>query len=889
MLSALTNRKAPVCMTFIMVLFAAALMFETDVKAAAGAPLVCAPSTTCTVGEYVYDDSYTLVVDAACTITSYTPDNVLYQDGVALSTTNGWYYKTFTAPETTGLYRAEVCCLVDGEKMCLDKSFEVKANASGSSVSAADIAEAVWGYSGRTLTSFGTLVADIWAASSRTLSSFGNLAADVWNNSTRTITGGTATTSTSTTTTITTINNQVTETRNLIEQLVNKPIIENSLQNDTQDLSLKLDETRAVASQLYINTQYLVSGSETISAKWMKFSEEELMIQVNDLLVVLGTDNETAGTSLIGQTNWLTNAWNFEAAVKIKDQTKSLQTSLTAIARSLDIYGVKRLPTHDLRNLTASTKKLETLVGSSMDPSDKLTLFGKIKETTELASAFDAKSVEVKNVLANWKKLETNDKLAKASAINKSIATINLLPQMGQVLSASTAHDITDKDLKNQFLSFLGVLATNKLSLAQPDGAALANTWLEEGSVVFKTMITNPSSLISQTVPLKYYLPAEVKAESVIEKSEGVEVVFDSEKNQYYVSGEFRLAPLQTKTISVRVNDIWQISEEEIASVRSQAEALAKPLEKTAYFAQGVTLKSDVDVSLDKVASLTAGAVTPEEKIRAYREAKIEFDGALAKTDKLKELASEAGSSSNLFGFVGGAQTMAVWGMMIVIVAGFIWLSLSMRAISRPVPNQAETPKSTKKHHRWFPFLSSLIVVAGLSAMTTRQVMVMNQPRLTPTETVLGTEVQESEPTPTPIPNSGGQDLVMVIVPSEGRINVRANPSFTASIVARFDTTSEVVRLEEKEGWVRITEGWVNKDNIFDRNSQPSEEKTVTVVVGETPTGWLRVRTAPSGREIGTVDSGTKLPMVSQAEGWFEVKLTSGEVGWISSVYASIE
>lgn len=63
-------------------------------------------------------------------------------------------------------------------------------------------ADKVWLSAARTLTSFGTLVADVatavWAAGTRTLTSFGTLAADtataVWAAVTRTITGGTVTT-----------------------------------------------------------------------------------------------------------------------------------------------------------------------------------------------------------------------------------------------------------------------------------------------------------------------------------------------------------------------------------------------------------------------------------------------------------------------------------------------------------------------------------------------------------------------------------------------------------------------------------------------------------------------------------------------------------------------
>jgi len=47
-------------------------------------------------------------------------------------------------------------------------------------------------------------------------------------------------------------------------------------------------------------------------------------------------------------------------------------------------------------------------------------------------------------------------------------------------------------------------------------GKTLNNTWLEIGSIIFKTLATNPSKLISQNVDVKYYLPQEIKKEDIL-------------------------------------------------------------------------------------------------------------------------------------------------------------------------------------------------------------------------------------------------------------------------------------------------------------------------------------------------------------------------------------
>jgi len=51
------------------------------------------------------------------------------------------------------------------------------------------------------------------------------------------------------------------------------------------------------------------------------------------------------------------------------------------------------------------------------------------------------------------------------------------------------------------------------------------------------------------------------------------------------------------------------------------------------------------------------------------------------KINGLKTLVGQAGASSSIFGFVGGVQSVAVWGMVIIFVAGFVFLTIYMRAL----------------------------------------------------------------------------------------------------------------------------------------------------------------------------------------------------------------
>lgn len=66
-----------------------------------------------------------------------------------------------------------------------------------------------------------------------------------------------------------------------------------------------------------------------------------------------------------------------------------------------------------------------------------------------------------------------------------------------------------------------------------------------------------------------------------------------------------------------------------------------------------------------------------------------------------------------------------------------------------------------------------------------------------------------------------------------------------------------------------------------------SLNKSSQVLIKETPTGWLRVRDAPStGAEVAKVKPGEKYPLIEEKGSWYKIEYSSGKEGWISSQYA---
>lgn len=890
-----------------------ALMLPREAKATAGAPISCTVASNCVIGEYLYDDDYAPIASATCTITSRDPSGNLYLNSQAMTVNaDGWYSHTFTAPSTTGLYPTQVCCTSGSDYMCLDKGFEVT-SASGNSLSASDIAEAVWGYSTRTMSGFGDLISNIWDNGTRTLTKAdldsGHLATESY---VKSQIDGIASTDSAV---LKVINNTTRENRLLLERVVNQPIIETTLEEEAPDLTEKLTDTKNSISQVDISTQYLKSKVGVLSLRWSTLTEKELLDTMLDLDAKWGEAGDASFDTFMGSSNWLRNSWNWNQITEVADQGRAVSASIDSIKSMVGTYGKTALVKKEVLSMAKYLDTLEKLIGDSSDSTGATSLYGKWKETFDLANTLNQRTEEADKLLADWKLYPTTSLQTKISALSKKVIAVNRIPRVQVVLASSTTQKDPAKKLKNQLLGVRALVNSNRLLLAKGSGVSFSNTWLEEGSVVFKSLVTNPSTLISQDVPIKYLLPEEVKKENILEVDEGLSVDFDSEKNRYYVAGTFTLKPSESKTFSVRVDDIWDVTPEAIDSLRKQAEQLARPLEKTSYFAQGVTLKSDIDVSLDKVLALQKSTATPEQKIRAYREAQIEMKAAQEKMTKLQDLVAQAGSAGNFLGFVGGSQAIAVWGLIIMMGGGFVFLAIYMRTISaRPhseTSNEAVSEVSTAKSHKsrlatglqiGMALVLTSAITATISAVVVRKVVlaqletagsavakIAQAPAIlaapSSSEEVLGEQVA-----------IGGEEIVRIVVPVGAAVNLRSDPNPTAPIVAKVRTTLETTLLAQEDGWVQVEylaePAWVSDQYVEFSPDQASAELGANidqeVVIQDTPTGWLRVRETPGGVEIARVLTGQRYPLLDQKAGWWQIETEDGVVGWVSQEYSSV-
>ncbi len=665
-------------------MFVAALIGPTSVGAATNS-LSCPASSSCIVGEFLFDDSYQPITSATCTLNSHYPNGTAYLSSQALTgTSDGWYGHNFTAPSTEGLYRSQICCTAGSEYLCIDKSFTVVAQSSQTSAPGAnDIAAAVWDYSGRTLTGFNSLITDIWASTSRTLTG-ANLSS-----------GSIATKSDYDTNTanIIEIKNTTKASRLLLEKQVNKPTVKSFIE-DEPDLQAKLDTTKENAKNIYFTTIQIQKTIAKLQQKWPTLSNGKRLEAVNSLVDLIGTSTDKMGkNTLFGMNKWFISKWNFSSNKLSTDYIGDLQYHIKNTQQSL-ISGSKNTTAFP-RQAIVSANYLSNAIGDIADDEVENTLFGEIADITQYHADLETYSQTLASVQTDWKKMSATKKNNLVSELSRDVLALNRLPQIG-TLSSKTAKS-TDKQLRNQFFALQGLISANKRHLVQNPESSFASTWLELGSIVFKTLVTNPSTLIKQTTEVKYYLPKEVKKQSILDMDKELTLKLDEQKGQYYVIGEFELDPGESKTVQVRTSDIWFVSTEELQSLKKQTDSLLKPLEKTAYFAQGVTLQSDIEVALDKIKLNQERAETPEEKLFTYSESVIELKSVKQKIDKLKDLSSQVSSTGTMLGFVGATQTLAVWGLIIIMSAGFVFLMIYMRKLSSTPVEVKKVPKPKKK------------------------------------------------------------------------------------------------------------------------------------------------------------------------------------------------
>ncbi len=138
-------------------------------------------------------------------------------------------------------------------------------------------------------------------------------------------------------------------------------------------------------------------------------------------------------------------------------------------------------------------------------------------------------------------------------------------------------------------------------------------------SITLRVIAVNPSEEINQSVPIKVYLPLEVKPEDIIYKGD-LEIAYDTQQGSYYMFGEYDLKPQEVLEKEVELKDVWMIEDTQIIALRKEAKETFSVFEKTIYADKAATLAKNVEKKLKEIEDMQkVSVVNPAQHISDYR------------------------------------------------------------------------------------------------------------------------------------------------------------------------------------------------------------------------------------------------------------------------------
>lgn len=138
-------------------------------------------------------------------------------------------------------------------------------------------------------------------------------------------------------------------------------------------------------------------------------------------------------------------------------------------------------------------------------------------------------------------------------------------------------------------------------------------------SIVLKLLVVNPSDEQVQVMPIKVYLPKEIKPDDVIDKGD-LQIGYDTQQGSYYIYGEYRLEPSEVLEREIELRDIWIVPIKELQSLRAESEKVNNLLKNTEFADRISFLYNTIITKLDSIQERQKTTKSnPENHISQYR------------------------------------------------------------------------------------------------------------------------------------------------------------------------------------------------------------------------------------------------------------------------------
>lgn len=664
--------------TFI--LLAIILLTSISSDASAADYQQCSKESSCQIGEFLYDDNYTAITGASCTLNIKDPNGTTIVNNVAMSgNSDGWYSHTLTAPSTLGVYRSQLCCNATGEYLCIDKTFEVTENN-------VDVANAVWSNSGRT-----NFLNEIWNHSSDSLGSFATKITSIFQrtgkieNTTDSIQIDTDSLQVQVSNTASNTQNilsgLLSENRELLEQLINAPVLQNFIeQENIVPLTEKVSAASGAINQAYSTTQTVKAKLTSLLSKWSSLTSTKIDAEFETIFALLGTTADTnTDDSLMASLNHLLSNWENPIIVTTAESASNAITSLGNSQKILSSAGTQTTEFQDaLIESLEVVNALEENVGDASDSLASTTLFGFLRKLQASADSFGTAESDIDQLIKNLAQFSPREVTDQINKLQNQVLGSNQIRGAENLLKDPINPD--NPDPRFILYGLKEIIGLNRAGVSTSAKNPISNIWLQDQDdfMIVRGYIYNPSEE-NLTREIKYALPIEILEEHVIAHTDTLTVSYEPAQALMMAQGNLALSPKELTTFYIQLKDVWALSEADLESYKTQAQDLVNSLRRTAQYPQANSIKSDIEVTLDKIKIKLAGNYTPENRIKAVRDAQLDLFSVQEKIKMLKDMVTESASAKSIVGAVGGVQAVAVWGLILIFVSGFVFLVVFMR------------------------------------------------------------------------------------------------------------------------------------------------------------------------------------------------------------------
>jgi hypothetical protein len=153
----------------------------------------------------------------------------------------------------------------------------------------------------------------------------------------------------------------------------------------------------------------------------------------------------------------------------------------------------------------------------------------------------------------------------------------------------------------------------------------------------------NPSSTETQVSPIRYDLPKGIGPDQVVDIG-GLEMKYDFDKGNYYLTGSLELVPSERKVLEVTLRDVWSIPQSDLLRLKEHSTLLMKKLKDTKHFSAGDALAKNVNAQLDQMIKKEQdGASAIKDRINQYYEDLVALNEIKESMGMLENLVLDTG------------------------------------------------------------------------------------------------------------------------------------------------------------------------------------------------------------------------------------------------------